>query len=374
MLVPYTIHFMRRLLAFGLCMLIAVPFSSGQHRITLEEAFRIGDAPDGLFFARIPKISVDSAGRIFIADGHAVNVVSSTGNEVGLIGTEGEGPGEFRRTSSIVNGPKDSVYVWDDELQRVTVFAPDDFRFVRTLRISSEELSYPLELLGVTSQGMAVRYHRSTELFDLEGAERSKSVFVLSLGDGKRHARPLVVLPDMERVNYPLSSGTLYGFPMPFGMRPVFEVGHDGLVYYGMSGSVDIRIKSLDFLDRGAIVWKHSPMPVTRSDREDFLKRTGEIPSLRKALESATLPRYKPAYDQLIVDDQARVWLKLSTAFGAQNATWVVLDQTSQEVGRFELPTGLNVEAVRGDRAYGTVAAENGAPLVIAYDITVSGR
>ena len=362
-------HVFGRLIALGLCILIAVPSGSGQHRITLTEAFRIGDAPGDMFFASIPVVSVDSRNRVFIKDGHVFNVVSSTGDVVGLFGETGEGPGEFQSASSAVFGPMDSVYVLDTRLRRLTVFAPDDFRFVRTLRVPHGEISSPAGLVSVTSQGMAaILYRRVVRSPDPEDAGRAVSVYVVSLGDGKRHTRPLAVLPDIEFVDYRTPSGDSYGINLPFGRRPNVRAGPGGLVYYGMSDSVSIRIVSLDFRDRGIVAWQHSPVPVTRSDRDELRKKVGERAYLLKALASVTYPRYKPAYERFVVDDQARVWLKLSTAFGAQETTWVVLDSTSQELGRIDLPKGLNIRAVRGNRAYGTVAADDGAPLVIAYD------
>ena len=371
-------HALGTLFALGICVLSAVPSGSGQHRVTLTEAFRIGDAPGGMFFASIPVVSVDSRNRVFIKDGHVFNVVSSTGDVVGLFGERGEGPGEFQSSSSAVFGPKDSVYVLDSRLRRLTVFAPDDFRFVRTLKVPHGEISSPAGLVSVTSQGMAaILYRRVVRSPDPEDAGRAVSVYVVSLGDGKRHTRPLAVLPDIEFVDYRTPSGDSYGINLPFGRRPNVRAGPGGLVYYGMSDSVSIRIMSLDFRDRGIVAWQHSPVPVTRSDRDELRKKAGKTEAgalALKALVSITYPRYKPAYERFIVDDQARVWLKLSTAFGAQETTWVVLDSTSQEVGRIDLPKGLNIRAVRGNRAYGTVAADDGAPLVIAYDVQVSGR
>ena len=365
------------LFALGICVLAAVPSGSGQHRITLTEAFRIGDAPGDMFFASIPAVSVDSRNRVFIKDGHVFNVVSSTGDVVGLFGETGEGPGEFQSASSAVFGPKDSVYVLDTKLRRVTVFAPDDFRFVRTLRVPHGEITSPAGLVSVTSQGMALRYLRPYRAADPDGVVRSISVYAISLGGSKLHTRPLAVLPDIEFVDYRTTSGDSYGINLPFGRRPNVRAGPGGLVYYGMNDSVNIRIMSLDFRDRGIVAWQHSPVPVTRSDRDELRKKAGKTEAgalALKALVSITYPRYKPAYERFVVDDQARVWLKLSTAFGAQETTWVVLDSTSQEIGRIDLPKGLNIRAVRGNRAYGTVAADDGAPLVIAYDVQVPGR
>ena len=361
-----------RLLTLGLCMLSAVPFSSAQPRITLSEAFRVGDDPDDVVFARQPSVFTDSTGRVFLADGQAVIALSSIGDVVGPVGKYGTRPGEFLSPQHVRIGGKDSVYVWDGKLDRVTVFAPDDLHFIRTVDIPEIRSSTPAGLVCVTGKAMAIRYNRPYRWGEDEGNSRFVSVYVISLGGRQLFERPLTVLPDVEFVNYRTASGDSYGVNRPFNRTPAMMAGPGGLVYYGMTNSVSICVRSLDFADRRAIEWQHTPVPVTRADRKAIRQTVEHSEHLQKALDSATFPRFKPAYDTFIVDDQARVWLRLNTAFKAAETTWVVLDSASQEVGQFKAPAGLRIRAVRGDRAYATFATEDGVPLLIAYDIVIT--
>ena len=52
-------------------------------------------------------------------------------------GGDGEGPGEFRSLASVEVGPGDSIYVFDDRLQRLTVFLPDG-SLVRVTRLTPD--------------------------------------------------------------------------------------------------------------------------------------------------------------------------------------------------------------------------------------------
>ncbi len=138
---------------------------------------------------------------------------------MGLIGEKGDGPREFQFATSAVIGPKGSVYVLDTGLRRVTVFAPDDFRFVRTLRVPHDEFGYPAGLLGVTSQAMAILYRHTGRGPYPEDVVRAVSVYVVSHGGDKRHTRPLAVLPEIEFVEYHTPSGDSYGVNLPFGRK-----------------------------------------------------------------------------------------------------------------------------------------------------------
>lgn len=66
-----------------------------------------------------------SDGHIVIADGglnSRVSVFDTRGEYVGQLGRSGDGPGEYGWISSIQQGPEDSVYLYDESLQRLSVF------------------------------------------------------------------------------------------------------------------------------------------------------------------------------------------------------------------------------------------------------------
>jgi len=87
-------------------------------------------------FGRIMDVALDSRGRIIVADdlSHDVSVFDSTGAFVQRLGRQGEGPGEFSAPWGVAVDPLDSLYVWDSQQARITVFSPS-YKYVRSFQI-----------------------------------------------------------------------------------------------------------------------------------------------------------------------------------------------------------------------------------------------
>lgn len=111
--------------------------SSNPMSFDLSERLAIGslDGPDAL--GRIMDAKIH-AGRIYVADDlrHHVAVYDTAGEQVAIIGAEGEGPGEFSSPWKLALDYADSLFVWDTEQARISVFSPaPDFAYTRAFRV-----------------------------------------------------------------------------------------------------------------------------------------------------------------------------------------------------------------------------------------------
>jgi len=79
--------------------------------------------PESLLHRPDPHIAMDAEGLIYIADtgNHRIAVFDASGRYLRSFGHQGAGPGEFRRMR-ILTLTGDRLVVWDDALQRTTVF------------------------------------------------------------------------------------------------------------------------------------------------------------------------------------------------------------------------------------------------------------
>ena len=346
--------------------------------VELVEVFRLGDEsdPDGALFSTVLRVCADSRGNVYVADfqtATSVYVFSSTGEPVGMIGSAGEGPGEFRLIMDIAIGDADSVFVFDIALTRVSLFTPLDYQLAETVRLKGGTVSSPSKLYGVAPQGMVLGYRNPFVASQTEGlapdAKRSVDVVLVSRS-GEIQGSPLVRVPDREYiVTISDDGGGIHSMPLPFGRRAAISLSRKGLLYSGWSDEVNISVQSLDGSIQRSITRQHSPVPVTSADMDDVLKAASSTSQRR--IRNATVPKTKPAYRAVVVDDEDHVWIQNSVEYGATTVSGVIVHADGSDMGTFELPAGVQLRAVRGGRAYGVLEIEGGAPLVVAYDINV---
>ena len=124
-------------------------------RIELVKVISLSDSLHPGLFAYSPLVMRDSRGFWYVTstdDGlRRVGVFDERGGLRKVIGRRGEGPGEFADISHIVVGPGDSLYVYDHDRRRRTVFDPAH-EFVRAERIPG----YMTDILPLSSGQMII--------------------------------------------------------------------------------------------------------------------------------------------------------------------------------------------------------------------------
>lgn len=103
-------------------------------RLVLRQVLRLGSEDgDHDAFGRVMDAAFGGSGRIYLADDRNfhVAVFEGDGRFVGHIGRQGNGPGEFSRPWTVAADARDTVFVWDGNHSRISVFGPD-LRYVRS--------------------------------------------------------------------------------------------------------------------------------------------------------------------------------------------------------------------------------------------------
>ncbi len=128
--------------------------------IALHELWEVGaDDDDEVLFGVISSIDVDAEGNVYVLDSQLTEVTmfSADGEYIGLIGREGEGPGEFRRIGDVfVSGPGEIavmqrmpgkiVCVNTDGTPGGTIALPDAFSAAPTFFFSGQRVGSDLVL------------------------------------------------------------------------------------------------------------------------------------------------------------------------------------------------------------------------------------
>ncbi len=360
----------------GLCTLLGLraresvqfPTLGAVQPVELVELWRMGDSEDDdVLFGRIAGMAINGKGQVYVVDwqNDGIYVISGDGAGVNEIGRKGRGPGEFVSLVGVFIGKSDTVFAYDRRTQRMTILDPANHHVVETIQVLDDKvLGYPSQLIGVVPEGFILGY-TTMYMYDDLAAEKTLDVKFVDRG-GTKVGEPLAKLPVRRSVVYsfPGERGFWY---MPFSPRPRATMDANGLLYSGYGDANTIAVRSVDGQMQHTIRWTHNPVPVTSRDLKAVFD--GRSRRYRKTMQEADLPKNKPVFQHFVIDDQKRVWVQLSVAYGATETTWVILDMDGNQIDRTELPTTVRLEAVRGYRAYGVLKEDNEADVLVAYAI-----
>ena len=360
-------------------------FGSSQPAVlSIEEVVRIGDeaAGDTVFFAYISDIAVNNRGQIFIEEFQptTIRVFDADGSYLADVGAVGSGPGEYSDPlfGGMFTGPADSFYVFDSWRRRhLSISGPDQFEFVRSVPVPE----YPVEegdrvenfgILGVVEDGyiahlrlvpsrrLVTAYRETSEVIRIVNLDGSYGP-VVATGPGFEGVVALRHVPLVGR-KIPSANG------IPFGRSMNWGLGSDGMLFSGWSDSISIAVMSIYGPEEKHISLTHDPIPISDAEMEDWLSHFG--PEMRAKFGERGLHTTKPAYEELLVDDNNRVWLELSATQESTDVEWIVLDMDSRVVGKVILPFGARLKAIRGGRIY-AVETKDGMPTVAVYELNV---
>lgn len=351
--------------------------------LPIEEVVRIGDeaAGDTVLFASIENIVVNSRGQIFTEEltPTAIRAFDSNGSYLADVGALGEGPGEYSDPlfGGMLTGPADSVYVFDSRRRHLSIYEPDEFEFVRSITMPP----YPVEednrlehfdILGVVKDGYVFQLRLVPSRLLVTANRETNDVIRMVNLDGS-YGPVVATGPGFEGV---VSLREFAQFPqkipfpdsVPFGRSMNWGLGSDGMLFSGWNDSINIAVRSVSDPEEQHISMTHDPIPISGAEMENWLSYFG--PETRAKFSERGLHTTKPAYEELLVDDNNRVWLKLSATQDSTDVEWIVLDMDSRVIGKVTLPFDARLKAIRHGRVY-AVERKDGVPTVAVYKLNV---
>lgn len=337
-------------------------------RLQLVEVLRLGeDNGDAPVFGRISALAVGESGAVAVGDVQEtrIYVFSKDGTVQSTMGTRGEGPGDFNEISDLYFGEGDSLYVYDNfMLERLTVYDPDRYELVYTVRIQGSDSAFASELLGVTPESLVFRYLRTRD----KGTEDERRFSVVRRVNwaGVAAADSVLVTEVAEMAVFIAGRG-MRSESLPFGRSSTIRMGPGHTVYWGWNGVEQISVISLDGAADRQFMHRLTVRSVTRSDRRASLEQVSD--RLRERLRGIRLHDTWPAYETFVVDQDGVVWLKPIVSEGQETVTWHLVDTRGQVVGTADLPAHFDLRVVKGRRLYGISKNEAGAPIVLGYKI-----
>ena len=248
------------------------------------------------------------------------------------------------------------------------VYDPKDYVFVRHVKV--EDATGFAKLIGAFEDGWLMFMGTGPFMRVNDGLTENGNdlyeVAKVSL-DGSYVSNVFAEIRGHDSVFSVEDDGTIHLNAVPFGRTATLAMGPGNSVYYGWNDSIRIEVRSEDGAVQGIITYEHEPVPITNAEMDAEKPEAGSV--FAKNLATREPYKTKPAYDTFVVDNTGNVWIRLSSAKGALNANWLVLDRKSNAVGMASIPAVVSLKLIRDNRAYGVMQEDGGAPMVLVYEI-----
>ncbi|MFB6230738.1 MAG: hypothetical protein ABEL04_06230 [Salinibacter sp.] len=333
--------------------------------LTLTEDLRVAETKE-FYFGSIRDLDVTSGGHIVVADpqAHDIKVLRPNGTLLDTLGGPGEGPGEFQRLRSVQVARGDSIYAFDLQKRRLTVFAPPPtYDLARTVTISAEKGYFvEVRVLGkhlvgsftsgsVPEEGVTNPDPHPWRLIEETGTPSDTLMLV---------PRPRVALKSLDGGGFRVAG-------VPFDRSVATAVGPDARLYHGWTDSLHVVAHAPNGTSEVAAALPTEPVPVTEAARDSALE---EVNSKLRSIVASAVPDTKPAFTDLVVADDGRLWVRRPPEGPSADATrWWVLDPETKTIHPIQLPREVRIEAVQNEKAYGSTTTEAGAPALVRYQI-----
>lgn len=317
-------------------------------------------------------MDVDRRGNIYVADRDAIRVLGPDGRLVRSIGRQGMGPGEFLHLYSVEVMPGDSLFAFDSENGRATVFEPGTWRAAYTVQVGRNQLFPPFGVHRVRGgSSIAGIFQMSYGTFDGRSQHGHRKMVVrLMDADGSLRKDSVLAVPEMENLMLHNPEGV---GPNPFGRTTNLAFASRDRMVAEWSDSLKFDVYSVEGRHLKTIRPSYSPprRPITAQERDSVIAGGANelVPaaSVRRALDEHGATTW-PLVQDMIVDDQDRIWVGITGARGEPNH-WVAFDQDGARVAQVDLPVNMRLRVVRGTTAYVAALDENDVPQVVVFDL-----
>lgn len=330
-----------------------VTFSSDQEptfTIHLNREHQFTDTEE-VYFSYIGDVAVDDSGRVLITEmsmgNRAIHQFNSDGAYLGQLGREGRGPGEYQTPThlQIVN---DKAFIYDNLLKRITAYSLNDLSVIRSVPVSAGEYLNSRETGGLSTQRLFVHSNEDfTVGFGSLSPNTEKNYIRYFRADPEGTFNPDQLFKLKAKNVFSVDEGSI-------SLQALLPFDHDSFIYYRnnnfytlWSEQFLIKIYSENGnLERG-IYYPVEKVPFMRNDYvENHMS-----PHLKRAAQYIDFPEYWPVLDDLLVDDQGRIWIAVVTD-ERDRYEWWVLENSGELMARFEWPRFKKIQNIKNGFLY----------------------
>lgn len=323
---------------------------------------------EDLIFGRLSSLLVASDGAVLIADQQisTIHVFDVNGTYSGTIGQKGRGPGEFEAIGTLSFGKNDSLFVWDWNATRLSIFARDGmtWTFARSFLMKRDNDGYFLTTISRRPWLDGYLTQESVPFFSgIEQPEIKNPRFREVMETGEEIRVITSHRPSQSVVRRTDNSITVY--TMPFGGAATVEFDHEGNVHKadwndqlsiarftldgdslgGFSREVEVRNLDLTHLAR-----------ITNGADTDYYKNVVD-----------EVPKTYPAFVRFKVSRKGNYWVEMGE-ISERVQLWLVFDPTGEILASYHLPSTTRIQTFENSKMYTLENAEDGTQAVGVYE------
>jgi hypothetical protein len=299
-------------------------------------------------------------GAVVVADGgnHRLIRWALDGELLGMSGTRGEGPGEFRIIAWL-QATAEGLALYDGPARRISWFG-EDGTFLRSMQLRMDPPT-PRSVDGIVASGASLAVVGPSEVI----------AYPMAYADPTGSAGPLPVHGDLavyDSASTPMreigrttliewyEDPDIEGFPLAnrMEMPTVHWSARDDLM-----AITDVVRHRVDVLELGR-------------RRTVILEELSRIPFVPDSIpeEYHLAADSLQAYRDVRVDARARLWVKPAVAPGIEATTWRVFDVDGMRVGQLSLPTDATILDATADLILLSRRSELDVESVELWDLT----
>lgn len=337
------------------------------------------------YLTKIEGLTVDDNGRVIISNlgsnyELSLQIFNADGSYFAPLSRPGRGPGEYI-IPFFPQAKAEKVYLYDVTGRRINVYNGKDYSFEQQTLIDNWNIRKQNEMQGLQLGGFKVRSDGNIlgEFYDnnlRSSASREISKYLLIDLDGNS----LDFIPFTFLGHLRIITDNNVSFPniFPIG-RTITAISSDGELFAANTQEFFIKKYDAKGVYQSAFYY---PIKGSLLNLDEFLKsgrRFGptipKVSEIEKVFENIEeeLPKTYPVVDNLIIDDENRIWVAVPIGVRSNIYEWWVLSETGELLAKLMVPREQTIYDIKGGFLYSkNTDKETGDEYVVKYRVELS--
>lgn len=338
--------------------------SEPTHTIELIPQLVFGeDEESNLFW--IYKCVEDDNGKLIISGldsirGRGVYIYNADGTYNTQLGRQGKGPGEYG-TILNVYAKAGKVFVSDYTSLRLNEYSTNDYSIERSIKFEQWDIDDELKFKNF----VIPRYDGNYLLAfsdEIQKLGQIEVIFKVMDSEGESISDQSMVFPSGFAINTDATSQSLKpSLPLSFMGSTVTALSKEDVFYATSTKEFLVKKYNRNGVYQSAFYY---PIVGPSFDLDEYLKTAGPFTpkthQIRKAFNEMNeeLPKTFPLINSVIVDDENRIWMAISSGAEHENYEWWILKESGELIAKLLLSRNRRIFDIKNGYLY--VKKDNG--------------